>query len=147
MIREIERDNVTSELLKAKFEDAGYEIELEEDGDLNILRAAFYLKLANFNKHGSLRIRGQLILNEQLSQTEVDQFVNALNLDSYSIRYFSHRWESGGLAVFGQYVIYYPFGLNLPNLIFTVRQFADTLRNVYEEHKSNSKYFHPPESE
>ena len=145
MTREIDRDNVTNEVLKAKFEEAGYEILIEEDGDLTILRSGIYLRLTNFNKHGSLRLRGQLILNEQLSQLELDEFISELNYKSYSIRYAGHRWEDGGLALFGNYVVYYPFGLNLPNLIFAVRLFVDSMRSIFNEYKSDGKHF--PEEE
>ena len=34
MVREIARENASAELLKARFEEAGYETNLEEDGKL-----------------------------------------------------------------------------------------------------------------
>jgi hypothetical protein len=37
MARDIARENVSSELLKARFEEAGYETKLDDDGDLFIL--------------------------------------------------------------------------------------------------------------
>jgi hypothetical protein len=141
MAREIEREHVTNELLKVKFEEAGYEIVLEESGDLSIMRTAVNLRLSNFNEHASIRLRGHMILNNQLSDEELDKFVKEVNYDSYSIRFIGHRWDDGDIGLFGNYVIYYPFGLNLPNLIFTVRQFVDAMRAIFEEHKSAGKYF------
>jgi hypothetical protein len=37
MAREIARENVSTELLKARFEEAGYETSLDEDSDLFLL--------------------------------------------------------------------------------------------------------------
>jgi len=37
MAREIARENVSAELLKARFEEAGYETSLDEDGELFLL--------------------------------------------------------------------------------------------------------------
>jgi hypothetical protein len=37
--------------------------------------------------------------------------------------------------------MYYPFGLNMPNLILTVRKFVETLKGFYDEHKSNDHIF------
>jgi hypothetical protein len=37
--------------------------------------------------------------------------------------------------------VHYPFGPNMPNLIFCIRKFVDTLRSYYEAHKSDERLF------
>jgi hypothetical protein len=60
-------------------------------------------------------------------------------------RYAIRRWDDGEIALIGNHVIYYPFGLNMPNLIFSLRKFVDTLRGFYDTHKSNERIFPKPQ--
>ena len=57
------------------------------------------------------------------------------------IRYTGHRWDVGVIGLIGNYVLYYPFKLNIPNLIYCMRKFVDTLRGYYEEHKSDERLY------
>ena len=141
MAREISRENVSSELLKVKFEDAGYEVTLEEDGDIFILRTGVNLRIINFPDHACLQLRGNLTLNTAISEEALTQLINLANYESFMLRYVGHRWESGEVYMFANYTIYYPFGLNMPNLIFSARRFIENVRMFYEDNKSNELYF------
>lgn len=141
MAREIARENVTSELLKARFEEAGYETKLEEDGDLYVLGTWINLRIILYPDYASMMIRGHLTLNSELTDEEIQRISADANYRGFMVRYVAHRWDDGDVGLIGNHVIYYPFGLNMPNLIFCIRKFVDTLKGFYEEHKLNERIF------
>ena len=141
MAREIERDNVTAELLKARFEEAGYEAKLEEDGAIYLPGTWLNLRMILYPDHSSLVIRAQLTLNTELSDEELQKISWDANHKSYLVRYVTHRWDDGEVGLFGNYVLYYTFGLNMPNLIFSLRKFVDTFKAFYEENKADERMF------
>jgi hypothetical protein len=55
------------------------------------------------------------------------------------IRYPALRWDNSEVGLIGNYVLYYPFKLNMPNLIYGIRKFVYTLRGYYEEPKSDER--------
>jgi hypothetical protein len=57
------------------------------------------------------------------------------------IRYPALRWDNREVGLIGNYVLYYSFKLNMPNLTYCIRKFVDTLRGCYEEHKSDERLF------
>ena len=57
------------------------------------------------------------------------------------IRYPALRWDVGVIGLIGNYVLYYPFKLNIPNLPYGIRRFVDTLQAYYEKHKSDERLF------
>lgn len=57
------------------------------------------------------------------------------------IRLPALHWDVGVIGLIGNYVLYYPFKLNIPNLPNGIRRFVDTLRGCYEEHKSDERLF------
>jgi hypothetical protein len=141
MAREIARENVSAELLKARFEEAGYEVMLEEDGDLFFIGTWVNLRILIYPLQAVLHLRGHLNLNTNLKDHELQKICAEANFNSFLVRYFTHRWDDGEIGLIGNYVLHYPFGLNMPNLIFSIRKFVDTLRAYYEEHKSNDGLF------
>jgi hypothetical protein len=86
-----------------------------------------------------------LILNSDLSDEELQKISAQSNFRSFMLRYVTHRWDDGEVGLIGNHVLYYPFGLNMPNLIFTIRKFVDTLRGFYEENKADPRMFIQPE--
>ena len=92
-----------------------------------------------------MMIRGHLTLNSELTDEEIQKISADANYRGFMVRYVAHRWDDGDVGLIGNHVIYYPFGLNMPNLIFCIRKFVDTLKGFYEEHKSNERIF--PKSE
>lgn len=145
MAREIARENVSSELLKARFEEAGYETTLDDEGDLYLLGTWVNLRIILYQDYSSMLIRGHLTLNSELSDEELHKIVADANYRGFLVRYAAHRWDDGDVGLIGNHVIYYPFGINMPNLIFTIRKFVDTLKGFYEENKANERLF--PKSE
>jgi len=145
MTREIPRENVTGELLKTRFEEAGYETKLEEDGDLYVMGTWVNLRIILYPDYASLMIRGHLTLNNELTDEELQKLSADANHRGFMVRYAAHRWDDGDVGMIGNHVIYYPFGLNMPNFIFCIRKFVDTLKGFYEENKSNDRVF--PRSE
>lgn len=145
MAREIARENVTSELLKIRFEEAGYETMLDEDGDLYVLGTWINLRLVLYPEYASMLIRGHLTLSNELTDDELQKLSADANYRGFMVRYVAHRWDDGDVGLIGNHVIYYPFGLNMPNLIFTIRKFVDTLKGFYEDNKTNERLFPKPE--
>lgn len=141
MAREIARENVRVELLKVRFEEAGYETNLDEDGDLYLMGTWVNLRILHYPDHTALLIRGHLTLNSELKDEDLQRISAEANFKSFMVRYVTHRWSDGEVGLIGNYVLHYPFGLNMPNLIFSIRKFVDTLRAYYEEHKSDEKIF------
>jgi hypothetical protein len=139
MAREIARENVSAELLKARFEEAGYETSLDEDGDLYLLGTWVNLRIILYPDHAALLIRGHLTLNSALTDDELQKISAKANFRSFLVRYAAHRWDDGDVGLIGNYVVYFPFGLNMPNLIYSIRKFVDTLRGYYEEHKADER--------
>jgi hypothetical protein len=141
MAREIARENVSAELLKARFEEAGYEAMLEEDGDLFLLGTWVNLRIIVHPDHAALMVRGHLTLNSELNDDDLQKICAEANFRSFLVRYVTYRWGDGEVGLIGNYVLHYPFGLNMPNLIYSVRKFVDTLRAYYEEHKLDEGLF------
>jgi hypothetical protein len=141
MAREIARENVSAELLKARFEEAGYETSLDEDGDLFLLGTWVNLRIIVHPDHAALMIRGHLTLNSELKDEDLQRICAEANFRSFLVRYVTYRGGDGEVGLIGNYVLHYPFGLNMPNLIFSIRKFVDTLRAYYEEHKSDEGLF------
>ena len=141
MAREIDRDNVSAELLKARFEEAGYEVILEEDGDLSILGTRVNLRISIYPAHAAIHLRGYLILSNELKNNDLQAICAEANSKSFLVLYMTHRWNDGDIGLFGSYVLHYPFGLNMPNLIYSVRKFVESVRGYYEEHKSDKRLF------
>lgn len=145
MAREIARENVTNELLKVRFEEAGYETMLDDDGDLYVLGTWVNLRIVLYPEYASILIRGHLTLNSELTDDELQKLSADANYRGFMVRYVAHRWDDGEVGLIGNHVIYYPFGLNMPNLIFTIRKFVDTLKGFYEDNKMNERMFPKPE--
>jgi hypothetical protein len=145
MAREIARDNVSAELLQARFEEAGYETKIDDEGDLYILGTLVNLRIVLYPDYACMLIRGHLTLNSDLSDEELQKISAQSNFRSFMVRYVTHRWDDGEIGLIGNHVLYYPFGLNMPNLIYTIRKFVDTLRGYYEEHKADARLFAQPD--
>ena len=145
MAREIARENVSAELLKARFEEAGYETSLDEDGDLYLLGTWVNLRIIVHPDHAALMVRGHLTLNSELQDEDLQKICAEANFNSFLVRYVTHRWEDGEIGLIGNYVLHYPFGLNMPNLIYSIRKFVDTVRGYYEEHKWDEGLFQKKE--
>ena len=145
MAREIARENVTGELLKTKFEEAGYETAMDNEGDLYILGTSVNVRLILYPDYASMLMIGHLNLNSELTDEEIQKISADANYQGFMVRYATRRWDDGDVGLIGNHVIYYPFGLNMPNLIFSLRKFVDTLRAFYEAHKSNERIFPKPQ--
>jgi hypothetical protein len=91
------------------------------------------------------RVARELILYSDLTDKELQEIPAAANFQPIMIRYPALRWDSSEVGLIGNYVLYYPFKLNMPNLIYGIRKFVDTLRGYYEEHKSDERLFRKQE--
>ena len=140
MSKEIAKEHVSIELLQAKLEEAGYEAELK-DGEISVQRTGCNLKITNYPEHASLRIFGIFLLKQGLAASDLDQFVASVSAKSFFVNFSGKQWEDGDSGIFGSYVIYYPFGLNLPNFIFSIRRLAEGMHAMYNENRLNEKYF------
>lgn len=139
MARDIPRENVTVELLHAKLEDAGYEATID-DGEINVLRTGFNMRISNFPDHASLRFRTLVYLNEQLTDEDINTFVAEINLAAYSLRVCAVRWAESDIGLFANYVMYYPFGLNLPNFVFSLRRTVEGMQRIFDDHIKKTRF-------
>jgi hypothetical protein len=139
MAREIPRENVTTELLHAKLEDAGYEAVIDDD-EIEVKRTGFNLRIHNFPDHGSLRFRTLIYLNESLSDEEINALVAKTNVDAYAIRLAAVRWPETNIGLFSNYVVHYPFGLNLPNFVYSLRSTVDATQRIFQDHINGTRY-------
>lgn len=141
MTKEIAKDDVSIELLMAKLEDAGYEANLDA-GEISVQRTGCNLKISNFPDHASLKICGAFPLKKEITEHDLDAFIAKISSASYFVNFSAFRWkETGDVGVFGSYVIYYPFGLNLPNFIFSMRRLVEGMQKMYADYSNNSNYF------
>jgi hypothetical protein len=123
--KEIAKKDVTAESLAARIEDAGYEVEVDDDGDIALANTGFRTHIEVFPDSSALRFRSMIMLNSNASNSDVEAVVAEMNKRILSPKFVYHRWEDGELAIFAHLVIYYPFGLNIPNLLFTLRRFLE----------------------
>jgi hypothetical protein len=83
----------------------------------------------------------ELILYSELTGKELQEIPAAANFQLFIIRYPGLRWDVGVIGLIDNYVLYYPFKLNMPNLIYCIQKFVDAVRGQYEEHKSDDRLF------
>ena len=140
MTKDIARADVSLELLKARMEDAGYET-MTENGEMFVFRTGFSLRIQNFFENASLRMRVHIFLNKEITDAMLHSFVAKLNADSYSVKFSAYRWDDGDVGLFGDCVLYYPFGLNFPSFMFLLRRLIDVMQGVLKEYGENSAYF------
>ena len=82
-----------------------------------------------------------MTLNRELTDEKLEKLSADANYRGFMVRYVAHRWDDGDVGLIGNHVIHYPFGLNMPNLIFSIRKFVDTLKGFYDENKSDERIF------
>ena len=75
MARAIARENVSAELLQARFEEAGYETRVDDEGDLYILGTLVNLRIVLYPDYACMLIRGHLTLNSELSDEELQKIM------------------------------------------------------------------------
>lgn len=76
------------------------------------------------------RVARELILYSELTDKELQEIPAAENFQPIMICYPALRWDNSEVDLIGNYVLYYPFKLNMPNLIYGIRKFVDTLRGI-----------------
>ena len=91
------------------------------------------------------RVARELILYSELTDKELQEIPAAANFQPIMIRYPALRWDNSEVDLIRNYVLYYPFKLNMPNLIYRIRKCVDTLRGYYEEHKPDERLFRKKE--
>lgn len=140
MSREIAKVDITAQLLSAKIEDAGYEVEVDDDGDISILKTGFNARIELFDEHSSLRFRAAIILNSKTRNSEIEALVAELNKRIFSPKFVYHRFDDGDLVLFSHYVHYVPFGLNMANLLFSLRRFLEGVNAAKEDFIKDTEF-------
>jgi hypothetical protein len=125
MTKELTKKEMNSDLLASKIEEAGYEVEVDEDGDVSILNTGFNTRIEVFEDSGILRFRAGIVLNQNAANQDVETLVAELNKRIFLPKFVYHRWDDGDLAIFAHHIIHFPFGLNVPNLLFSLRRFLE----------------------
>ena len=98
MTKEIVKKDVSSELLASRIEEAGYEVEVEEDGDVSILNTGFNTRIEVFEDSGILRFRAAIVLNPNTANQDVETLVAELNKRLFLPKFVYHRWDDGDLG-------------------------------------------------
>ena len=144
MSKEIAKEDVTLELLCSRLQDAGYEAVLNDD-EISVQRTGCSLRIKCYPDYSSVRMFGCYLMKNNLSEADLDEFIAMVSARSFLVNFSGMRWDDGSVGVFGSHVTYYPFGLNLPNFIFTMRRLIDGMSMMMSDHSGNAKYF--PQSE
>jgi hypothetical protein len=125
MTKEISKKDVTAELLASRIEESGYEVEVDEDGDIGIVNTGFNTRIEVFEDNACLRFRSAIVLNSNALNQDVEALVGEMNKKLFLPKFVYHRWDDGDLAIFAHTIIHFPFGLNVPNLLFSLRRFLE----------------------
>lgn len=125
MTKEIAKKDVTADLLATRIEEAGYEVELDEDGDVSIQKTGFNTRLEVIEEYSSLRLRAAIVLHSSTKNQDAEALVSEINKRFFLPRFVYHRWEDGDIAIIANHVVLFPFGLNMPNLLFGLRRFLE----------------------
>ena len=125
MPKEISKKDVSAELLASMIEEAGYEAEVDEEGDISILNTGFHTRIEVYVDSATLRFRAAITLNTYATNQDVEALVAEMNKRMLLPKFVYHRWDDGDLAIFAHLVTYFPFGLNVPNLLFGLRRFLE----------------------
>jgi hypothetical protein len=144
MSKEIAKEDVTLELLCSRLQDAGYEAVLIDE-EISVQRTGCNLRIKCYPELACLRIFGCYLMKNDLPEADLDVFIAQVSAKSFMVNFSSMRWDDGSVGVFGSHVTYYPFGLNLPNFIFTMRRLIDGMSMMMREYADNAQYF--PQSE
>ncbi|NBY14608.1 MAG: hypothetical protein EBQ76_07745 [Betaproteobacteria bacterium] len=151
MTREIDKEAVSVELIADRLTEAGYEVETDPDENIIIVHRTWVnLRLQLYSDLKSIRFRSYVWLNRHLTEEDLLKLLRELNDDVYLPKFTSYRWDDGDLALFASYSVFYTFGLNMPNLIFSMRRFIETKQGVYQDYIKGTAYDYvkekPPEA-
>ena len=148
MPREIAKDAVSVELIADRLTDAGYEVEVDKDENtILVQRTGINLRLQVFPDLNSIRMRSHYFLNRHLTEEDITKLLVRLNDEIYLPKYTHYRWNDGDVGLFAGYAIHYTFGLNMPNLIFSMRRFVDTQQGVYLDYIKGTAYAYVEEEQ
>lgn len=148
MPREIAKDAVSVELIADRLTDAGYEVEVDKDDNtILVQRTGINLRLQVYPDLNSIRIRSHYFLNRHLTEEDITKLLVRLNDEIYLPKYTHYRWNDGDVGLFAGYAIHYTFGLNMPNLIFSMRRFVDTQQGVYLDYIKGTAYAYVEEEQ
>ena len=146
MPREIPRDQVTLELLQQILSEAGYECTLEGEA-IYLLRSGCGLRLRLEPEYSFVRINALYTLNPSLTPESIYALLARLNEDYTFLKLTHYRWDDGDLALWANHMVHFPFGLNLPNLLFSVRKVNETMVYLYNDSLKGSPFIPPREPE
>lgn len=148
MPREIAKDAVSVELIGDRLTEAGYEVEVDKaDNTIVVQRTGINLRLQVYPDLNSIRMRSHFYLNRHLTDDDVQKLLVRLNDEIYLPKYTHCRWDDGDVGLFAGYAIHYTFGLNMPNLIFSMRRFVDTQQGVYLDYIKGTAYAYVEEEQ
>jgi len=146
MPREIPRDQVTLELLQQILSEAGFECTHEGEA-IYLLRSGCGLRLRLEPEYSFVRINALYTLNPSLTPESIYALLARLNEDYTFLKLTHYRWDDGDLALWANHMVHFPFGLNLPNLLFSVRKVNETMVYLYNDSLKGSPFIPPREPE
>ncbi len=148
MPREIAKEAVSLELIADRLTEAGYEVDTDKDDNTIIVqRTGVNLRLQLYPDLNSIRMRSNFWLNRHLTDEDIHKLLIRLNDEIYLPKYTHYRWSDGDIGLFAGYALHYTFGLNMPNLIFSMRRLVETQQGVYQDYIKGTAYAYVEEEQ
>jgi hypothetical protein len=129
-MRVISKSEVSVNLLVERLEDAGFECSVEEENKVWVHGTGCNLRLQIDQKARALHMRGIMMLRPELSTMELNDLVIKANERLSLVKFLSHRWDDGKLGLWSSYTLFFPFDMNLSNVIFTMRRFIESVNTL-----------------
>jgi len=117
---------LTNGLILERLEDAGFECSLE-DNEVWVHGTGCNLRIQIDHEARALHMRGLLMLRSELNTLEVNDLVIKATERLSLVKFFAHRWDDGKLGLWSAYTLFFPFDINFPNVVFTLRRFLETV--------------------
>lgn len=144
MYLEIPRNKVDAKLLKIRLEAVGYEVKQDEDNDLFLLNNWVYIHIILRQLTPLVLIRGYLPITSKLSDDELQKLCAEANDQSLTVHYTTLRGDDGYPGLVGDHSLFYPSGLKISDLTFSIQHLADSIHYLRENYKSDNQLFLKP---
>ena len=139
-MRVISKSEVSNSLLVERLEDAGFECSVEEN-EVWVHGTGCNLRLQIDLEARALHMRGLMMLRPELNTLEVNDLVIKATERLSLVKFFAHRWDDGKLGLWSSYTLFFPFDMNLSNLIFTMRRFIETVSTLKAMEDLSDRWF------
>lgn len=139
-MKETSVQEVSLELLSSIFSQAGYRNNVSNDY-LDVLSTPFSMRVRTDKEYPVLRILGFIGLKSSIELEDAYRLEAEIHRSYPMVQAVSAKSEDGEASLMLEYPFYYPFGLNMPNLLYCFRKITDIAFLITRSHGKNPKYF------